>query len=81
MEKEDWKYDIVPEIMDGKNIGDFVDKDILSKLKELELEEEMIGEPGMDEEDVEAPEPMVRAFKENKEKKGVLKANRKMKRN
>ena len=29
LEKEDWKYDIVPEIIDGKNIADFVDKDIL----------------------------------------------------
>ena len=25
LDKIDWKYDIVPEIMDGKNIADFVD--------------------------------------------------------
>jgi nucleolar GTP-binding protein len=25
----EWKYDEVPEIMDGKNIADYVDKDIL----------------------------------------------------
>eukprot|EP00743_Colponemidia_sp_Colp-15_P002749 GILK01002976.1.p1 GENE.GILK01002976.1~~GILK01002976.1.p1 ORF type:complete len:630 (-),score=140.07 GILK01002976.1:137-2026(-) len=36
---EDWKYDVVPEIMDGKNIADFVDADILRKIEELEKEE------------------------------------------
>ena len=29
LDNPDWKYDVVPEIMDGKNIGDFVDADIL----------------------------------------------------
>jgi nucleolar GTP-binding protein len=29
LDNPDWKYDAVPEIMDGKNIGDFVDADIL----------------------------------------------------
>lgn len=29
LENEEWKYDMIPEIMDGKNIADFVDKDIL----------------------------------------------------
>ena len=42
LEREEWKYDIVPEIMDGKNIADFVDKDVLKKLEELEAEEQMI---------------------------------------
>lgn len=42
LEKEEWKYDFVPEIMDGKNIADFVDKDILQKLDALEQEEEMM---------------------------------------
>lgn len=32
LENEDWKYDVIPEIMDGKNIADFVDKDIMVKL-------------------------------------------------
>jgi len=27
--KDEWKYDIVPEIFNGKNIADFVDADIL----------------------------------------------------
>ena len=42
MENPDWKYDAVPEIMDGKNIADYVDKDILKKLLELEREEEIL---------------------------------------
>lgn len=35
-----WKYDIMPEIMDGHNILDFVDPDIDARLAELEREEE-----------------------------------------
>lgn len=42
MENEDWKYDVAPEFMDGKNIADFVDKDIMKRLEELEKEEEML---------------------------------------
>ena len=33
LDNPDWKYDLVPEIMDGKNIGDFVDADILERLE------------------------------------------------
>lgn len=29
---EDWKYDLVPEMYNGKNIADFVDADIWNKL-------------------------------------------------
>ena len=28
---DDWKFDNIPEIMDGKNIADFVDPDILKR--------------------------------------------------
>ncbi|KAH7830453.1 putative Nucleolar GTP-binding protein 1 (NOG1) [Monocercomonoides exilis] len=38
----EWKFDTIPEIMDGKNIADFVDPDIERKLKELEEEEEQL---------------------------------------
>lgn len=34
-----WKEDAIPEIMDGMNIGDFIDPEIERKLKELEEEE------------------------------------------
>lgn len=36
----DWRYDVVPEILDGHNIADFIDPDIDAKLAELEREEE-----------------------------------------
>jgi len=37
---EDWKADTMVEIMDGHNVADFVDPDILAKLDELDEEEE-----------------------------------------
>jgi nucleolar GTP-binding protein len=42
LKDDSWKYDAIPEIIDGKNIADFVDPDILRKLEELEREEEQI---------------------------------------
>lgn len=39
LEDPSWKYDVVPEIMDGHNVTDFVDPDIDRKLAELEKEE------------------------------------------
>jgi len=36
----DWNYDVIPEIMDGKNIADFFDPDIEAQLAQLEAEEE-----------------------------------------
>ncbi|EUD68448.1 hypothetical protein C922_00844 [Plasmodium inui San Antonio 1] len=38
--KEEHKYDVIPEIYNGKNISDFVDLDIEQKLLELEKEEQ-----------------------------------------
>jgi nucleolar GTP-binding protein len=36
----------MPEIMDGKNIADFIDPDIAEKLEALEREEEKLQEQG-----------------------------------
>ncbi|KAK8926200.1 Nucleolar GTP-binding protein 1 [Platanthera zijinensis] len=36
---DDWKDDVLPEILDGHNVYDFVDPDILQRLEELEREE------------------------------------------
>jgi nucleolar GTP-binding protein len=46
LENPEWKYDIWPEFMDGKNVFDFVDKDILKKVEALEREEEEILQKG-----------------------------------
>jgi hypothetical protein len=35
-----WRYDIMPEVVNGHNIADFIDPDIDAKLAELEREEE-----------------------------------------
>lgn len=40
LKRKEWAYDIMPEIVDGKNIADFVDNDIEKKLEQLEVEEE-----------------------------------------
>merc|ERR1719422_2902701 len=37
---DDEKYDVVPEIWQGKNVADFIDPDIMKRLEELEKEEE-----------------------------------------
>jgi nucleolar GTP-binding protein len=36
---DDWKYDVMPEIYNGKNVADFVDPEIEERLAELEREE------------------------------------------
>merc|ERR1712032_1574665 len=40
LEKPEWKDDSWPEFMDGKNVFDYVDPDILNKLEKLGKEEE-----------------------------------------
>ncbi|KAG6909682.1 hypothetical protein DXG01_016089 [Tephrocybe rancida] len=42
----EWKQDIIPEIMDGKNVADFIDPDIAEKLDALEREEERLQAEG-----------------------------------
>lgn len=32
-----WRYDDIPEILEGKNVADFIDPDIMSKLEALEV--------------------------------------------
>lgn len=39
LENDDWRYDIVPEIMDGENIIDWIDPDLQDNLAALEAEE------------------------------------------
>jgi len=39
--KDGEKHDIIPEIMNGKNIADYIDDDIFKNLEELEKEEEL----------------------------------------
>merc|ERR1712142_656007 len=41
------KYDVIPEVWNGKNIADNVDPDIMAKLEELEKEEELREQSGV----------------------------------
>lgn len=40
LENSEWNHDVIPEIMDGVNIFDYWDPDLLQKLEALEAEEE-----------------------------------------
>lgn len=53
LENPDWKFDKIPEIYDGRNVYDFIDPDIETKLAELEAEEERLQESGFYDEDEE----------------------------
>lgn len=42
LKDEEWKFDAIPEIIDGKNVADYIDPDIEKKLADLEMEEEQL---------------------------------------
>ncbi|KAG4115636.1 hypothetical protein ERO13_D12G118600v2 [Gossypium hirsutum] len=44
LSNDEWKEDIMPEILDGHNVYDFIDPDILLRLEELEHEEDLSPE-------------------------------------
>lgn len=46
LEDDEWKNDIMPEILDGKNVYDFLDPEIAAKLQALEEEEEKLENEG-----------------------------------
>lgn len=82
LEKQEWKYDIRPEFMDGKNIADYVDADILEKLEQLEKEEEQMTGILDNNEDMESEvdEEYEEALREVKGKRSILKLSHKMNR-
>lgn len=45
---DEWKEDTMPEILDGHNVYDFIDPDILERLEELEREEGLRQEEAAD---------------------------------
>ncbi|KAJ3064331.1 Nucleolar GTP-binding protein 1, partial [Rhizoclosmatium hyalinum] len=81
---DEWKYDKIPEIMDGKNVADFFDEDIEARLEELEREEERLEREGFyDEEEVEMDdsdeEALKLAAKEVEKKRDLLMRESRMK--
>lgn len=72
---DEWKYDKIPEIYEGKNVADFIDPDILTSLENLEREEEKLEADGFyDESDEEIDDEqeelkqVAQAIKQRKDK-------------
>jgi len=88
LKKPEWINDIIPEIMDGHNILDFVDPDIEAKLAELEREEDQriqlaelqAAEQGddMDDDRAEAQRAVAALAKSIRKKKGIIKEKNRM---
>ncbi|EFA76814.1 nucleolar GTP-binding protein 1 [Heterostelium album PN500] len=75
---DSWKFDIIPEIMDGKNIADFVDPDILERLEELEREEDALLEQlknNMEEDESDLDEENLELYDEIQEQKHANRVN------
>jgi nucleolar GTP-binding protein len=74
LKNPEWRFDIMPEIMDGHNIADFIDPEILQRLEELEKEEELREQEASntmdaDEDDIELTEEQQDTVKQIREKK------------
>lgn len=71
-EKDEWKFDVIPEIYNGKNVIDFVDPDIEEKLAELEAEEDQLLKEleGQIQDEDEVPEEYLEAHEQVKQKIG-----------
>lgn len=37
-----WRYDAIPEIVDGRNVADYIDPDIMQKLADLEVGQRLV---------------------------------------
>ena len=83
LDTDEWKYDKMPEVFDGKNVYDFIDPDIEAKLAALEEEEERLAEEGFyesDEELEDAEEANIRAKADLiREKRDLIRNAAKMK--
>mmetsp|Transcript_6579 Transcript_6579/g.6478 ORF Transcript_6579/g.6478 Transcript_6579/m.6478 type:complete len:642 (-) Transcript_6579:159-2084(-) len=64
LEDEEWKNDIMPEVLDGKNVYDFLDPDIAAKLQALEEEEEKLEAEGFYDSDSDIEDAEVDEIKE-----------------
>ncbi|KAH6770740.1 Nucleolar GTP-binding protein [Perilla frutescens var. hirtella] len=77
---DEWKEDSIPEILDGHNVADFFDPDILMRLEELEREEGLLQ--GLEEEDFEmdgaemSPEEQAALAEIRKKKKLLIQQHR-----
>jgi len=83
LENPDWKNDIMPEIMDGKNIFDYIDPDIMDKVEQLEREEDEIrnrmleDDDNEDEQSEELSDDLLEAHDEVMENKKIIRRKHK----
>ncbi|EPX74205.1 GTP binding protein Nog1 [Schizosaccharomyces octosporus yFS286] len=71
----EWKYDRIPELLDGKNVADYVDPEIEAKLAAMDEEEERLENEGYynsDEEVVDEDEERVLSTAEKLREKNKL---------
>ncbi|KAF2019290.1 nucleolar GTP-binding protein-like protein [Aaosphaeria arxii CBS 175.79] len=82
LEDDEWKQDRIPEVFMGRNVADFIDPDIESKLQALEEEEEKLEADGFyeSEEDLEDAEEAEIRYKAEliREKRQLLRNEAKM---
>jgi nucleolar GTP-binding protein len=85
LKEAEWKNDVIPEIIDGKNIADFVDPDIEERLAALEREEEELAQRyadghNMDDDSDELDEEQKAMVSKIREKRKIIVAKRKTER-
>lgn len=77
-----WKYDKIPEVVNGKNVFDFIDPDIDAKLAALEEEEERLEKEGYydseEEMDDEEEEELLEKAKLIREKQALIRNEARM---
>lgn len=82
---EEYKYDVIPEFIDGKNIADFIDADIAEKLMRLEAEEEAMEESGAYDETeqmlTEEDREMLALAQQIRDRKKIIKQESRLKKN
>lgn len=76
LKNPEWRFDIIPEIIDGKNIADFLDPDIEELLDRLEQEEveqlQEIANSMDDDDEIQLTEEEQALLKEVKETKAIM---------
>ncbi|EDV20962.1 Nucleolar GTP-binding protein 1 [Trichoplax sp. H2] len=75
LKNEDEKYDIVPEIYEGKNIADFIDPEIMEKLESLEREEELREAAGIYDDEIDEDDD---EYTEIKKKADLIRSKKKL---
>jgi len=83
LENDEWKYDKIPEVLDGKNVYDYIDPEIEEKLAALEEEEARLDAEGYyddEDEDLEDAEEADIAYKAEliREKRQLIRNDAKM---